>query len=204
VYICGFYIITMYAYIEGTFSYKSPTEVYIDVGGVAYLVNISLNTFARVDPLEKGRLYTHLYVKEDAQTLYGFFELEEKQLFLLLISVSGIGPNTARIILSSMTPIEVRTAIVTDNDVAFKKVKGVGPKTAKRLILDLKDKVKKGGGLVDQAGGVSISAANDQALEALVALGFQRQKVSKTLAGLAAAPDVSPEELIKRALQQLT
>ena len=131
----------MYAYIEGKYVFKSPTTVYIDVGGVAYVIHISLNTYSRIESAESGRLYTHLHVKEDAHTLYGFADEEEKNLFVLLLSVSGIGPNTARIILSSMVPIEVRTAILTDNDLAFKKVKGVGPKTAKRLILDLKDKI---------------------------------------------------------------
>lgn len=193
----------MYAYIEGKYTYKSPTTVYIDVGGVAYLVHISLNTFSRIEAQEAGRLYTHLHVKEDAHTLYGFADEEEKKLFILLLSVSGIGPNTARIILSSMLPIEVKTAILTDNDLAFKKVKGVGPKTAKRLILDLKDKVKDGDGSAFTSAN-TVVIASDQAVEALVALGFQRNKIKKTMEKIALPADSSTEERIKIALQHLT
>jgi len=182
----------MYAYINGQYSFKSPTEVYIDVQGVGYHVHITLNTFAQIESLDKGKLYTYLHVKEDAQILFGFFTKEEKQLFILLLSVSGIGPNTARIILSSMTPIEVRTAILTDNDAAFKKVKGVGPKTAKRVILDLKDKIKAGSAMVNSDQPV-VSTALNQATEALLALGFHRQKISKVLDGLAITPAMSTE-----------
>lgn len=193
----------MYAYISGQYTFKSPTEVYIDVQGVGYHVHISLNTYAQVESLDAGKLYTYLHVKEDAQILFGFHSEEEKKLFILLLSVSGIGPNTARIILSSMTPIEVRTAILSDNDAAFKKVKGVGPKTAKRVILDLKDKVKAGGAMVTQSQQMP-SSSIDQALEALVALGFQRQKVSKVLDKLALTPEMSTEEVVKKGLQGLT
>ena len=193
----------MYAYIDGKFSHKSPTTVYLDVGGVGYLIHISLNTYSAIENLETGRLYTHLHVKEDILALYGFAAEEEKHLFILLLSVSGIGPNTARIILSSMTPLEVRTAIVTENDLAFKKVKGVGPKTAKRVILDLKDKIKHGAGLIQQ-GSRPASSVHEQSLEALLALGFHKQKVSKVLENMAISPEMSPEMIIKRALQQLT
>lgn len=193
----------MYAYIDGKFSYKSPTTVYSDVGGVGYLIHISLNTFSAIEDLEKGRLYTYLHVKEDILSLYGFATEEEKQLFVLLLSVSGIGPNTARIILSSMTPIEVRTAIVTDNDLAFKKVKGVGPKTAKRVILDLKDKIKLGEAIVKDDVGTS-SSVHEQSIEALLALGFQRQKITKVIASLSITPEMSTEMVIKMALQKLT
>ena len=189
--------------ISGQYTFKSPTEVYIDVQGVGYHVHISLNTYAQVESLDAGKLYTYLHVKEDAQILFGFHSEEEKKLFILLLSVSGIGPNTARIILSSMTPIEVRTAILSDNDAAFKKVKGVGPKTAKRVILDLKDKVKAGGAMVTQSQQMP-SSSIDQALEALVALGFQRQKVSKVLDKLALTPEMSTEEVVKKGLQGLT
>ncbi len=193
----------MYAYIKGQYTFKSPTEVYIDVQGVGYHVHISLNTYAQIESIEDGKLYTYLHVKEDAQILFGFHSEEEKKLFILLLSVSGIGPNTARIILSSMTPIEVRTAILSDNDAAFKKVKGVGPKTAKRVILDLKDKVKAGGAMVTPNQQMP-SSSTEQALEALVALGFQRQKVSKVLDKLAITPEMSTEEVVKKGLQGLT
>lgn len=193
----------MYAYIEGKFSFKSPTTVYSDVGGVGYLIQISLNTFSSIEHLEHGRLYTHLHVKEDILALYGFATEEEKRLFILLLSVSGIGPNTARIILSSMTPIEVRTAIVTENDLAFKKVKGVGPKTAKRVILDLKDKIKLGEAIIKEDSNLATSA-QEQSIEALLALGFQRQKVNKVLEKLSITPEMSTEMVIKKALQMLT
>ena len=123
-------------------------------------------------------------------------------MFIHLISVSGIGPNTARIILSSMPPLEIRTAIVTENDMAFKKVKGVGPKTAKRLILDLKDKLRKDGDLID-IDLPSGTNSHEEALEALVALGFQKQKVKKVLSQLSPSPDSSVEDLIKLALKQM-
>ena len=194
----------MYAYIEGKYVFKSPTTVYIDVGGVAYIIHISLNTYSRIESTESGRLYTHLHVKEDAHTLYGFADEEEKNLFVLLLSVSGIGPNTARIILSSMVPIEVRTAILTDNDLAFKKVKGVGPKTAKRLILDLKDKIKEGGAIKPVTPGQPGVSNNEEVLAALVALGFQRAKIVKLLDKISIPPHASTEERIKIALQHLT
>ena len=193
----------MYAYINGQYTFKSPTEVYIDIQGVGYHVHISLNTYAQIESLDAGKLYTYLHVKEDAQILFGFHSEEEKKLFILLLSVSGIGPNTARIILSSMTPIEVRTAILSENDAAFKKVKGVGPKTAKRVILDLKDKVKAGNAMATPSQQAP-SSAKDQAMEALVALGFQRQKVSKVFDKLALTPEMSTEEVIKKGLQSLT
>lgn len=192
----------MYAYIKGHFAYKSPTTVHIDVGGVGYLIHISLHTFSKIESLEKGKLFVHHYVKEDLQALYGFFTEEEKLLFTQLISVSGIGPNTARIILSSMNPLEVRTAIVTENDVAFKKVKGVGPKTAKRLILDLKDKVKQGNLIPSSA---PISSENyENAITALMALGFQRNKINKVMDKVGIPVDHSTEEIIKIALKHLT
>ena len=117
----------MYAYIRGTITHKTPTSVYMDVGGVGYLIHISLNTYGHIEHLNEVKLFTHLHIKEDAHSLFGFFDEEEKFLFISLLSVSGIGPNTARIILSSMTPAEVKTSIITEDDLAFKKVKGVGP-----------------------------------------------------------------------------
>jgi len=134
--------------------------------------------------------------------LYGFADEEERDLFILLLSVSGIGTNTARIILSSMNPLEVRTAIVTDNHAAFSKVKGIGPKTAKRVILDLQGKIKAGAGIATDNTSPLLTNNADEALDALVALGFQKQKVQKVLDKL--SPTESVERLIKTALQQLT
>ena len=190
----------MYAYIKGKFVSKSPTEVFVeDKSEVAYHIHISLNTYGQIEHADEGLLYTYLHVKEDDLSLYGFADSEEKSLFIHLISVSGIGPNTARIILSSMPPIEIRTAIVTENDMAFKKVKGVGPKTAKRLILDLKDKLKKDGPIMD----LSNSKTNHtsiEAFDALVALGFQKQTVRKTLEKVSGKETETVESMIKAAL----
>lgn len=194
----------MFAYIKGKLAYKSPTVVYLDVSGVAYEIHISLFTYGKIEQLEEAKLYTYLHVKEDAQTLFGFCDEEEKTLFVQLLSVSGIGPNTARIILSSMAPIEVKTAIITENDVAFKKVKGVGPKTAKRVILDLKDKITRGAGEVSFTLTGEKTPMTSEALDALLALGFQKQKVQKVLASIPLGSEVSLEEIIKKALQKLT
>src|SRR6187402_3001734 len=120
----------MYAYLSGNFSYKSPALVHMDVGGIGFEVNISLNTYAFIEPLSQGRLYTYLQVKEDAHTLYGFFERAEKDMFVLLISVSGVGASTARMMLSSLRPEEVASAINTGNVKLLESVKGIGRKTA--------------------------------------------------------------------------
>jgi len=193
----------MYAYLQGSFAVKTPTEVYLDIQGVGYQVHISLHTYGQIEDKEKGKLFTYLHVKEDALTMFGFATLEEKELFKLLISISGIGPNTARIILSSMTPLEVRTAIINDDDAAFKKVKGVGPKTAKRVTLELKDKVKRGDAIpATQRAGLPLQAS-DQALAALQALGFHRQKISKVLDSIPKDDSMTTEDVIKLALQHL-
>ena len=193
----------MYAFLSGKLVFKSPTQVYLDVNGVGYLIHISLHTYSLIEPLDQAKLYTHLHVTDDALTLWGFYEESEKEIFRLLISVSGIGPNTARIVLSSMTARDIRTAILTDNDIAFKNVKGIGPKTAKRIILDLRDKMLS----VEVGDTVELSPVADNAAEAinaLMALGFQRAKVAKVLDSLKGAPDQSVEGLIKQALQRLT
>ena len=195
----------MYAYIEGKLSHKSPTHVYLDVSGVGYLLHITLNTYANIEALEKVKLYTHLYVKEDVLSLYGFFSEEEKHMFNLLLSVSGIGPNTARVVLSSMTPTEVSSAILHDNVAAFKKVKGIGPKTAKRVILDLQDKVSKLGNekmpdLVPQ------NSVREEAISALMSLGFNKQQIVKKIDIVMGnmPSDSKVEILIKEVLKQLS
>lgn len=196
----------MIAYIKGTISYKSPTYIIVETAGIGYHIHISLNTYAHVEKLEKVQILTHLHIKEDSHTLFGFAEETERSLFRLLLSVSGIGPNTARILLSGMTPAEARAAILGENVPAFQKVKGVGPKTAKRIILDLKDKIMKDSGDI----GISLAPQNntlrDEALSALVALGFAKIHVQKVLnktlnehTGI-----TSVEELIKLALKQLS
>ena len=196
----------MIAYLEGKINYKAATNIYLDIGGIAYDVQISLNTFAEIEPLKNVKLYTHLIVRENEHSIYGFFTMSEKDLFGKLISVSGIGPNTARVILSYMTPNEAKTAILTDNVVAFKKVKGVGPKTAQRIILDLKDKVAKEGLELDTNINLPTSSLRDEALSALLALGFNKNIVPKQIdKAFKDNPDINQvENLIKAVLRQLS
>jgi len=200
----------MYAYLEGALTHKSPTHVHLDVNGVGYFLSISLNTYAALENLEKIKLYTFLYVKEDVLSLFGFSNLEEKEMFTLLISVSGIGPNTARVVLSSLTPLEVSTAILHENVAAFNKVKGIGPKTAKRVILDLKDKVTKLG-METLKSGASPLADNPtgiklEAISALQVLGYNKKQVSQKIDDiLNNTSDISKVEvLIKEVLKQLS
>lgn len=196
----------MIAYLNGIITHKTPTFIYVDCNGVGYHVNISLHTYTRLEKLEKIKIFTYLNVKEDEQSLYGFFDDEERALFILLISVSGIGVNTARVILSYMTPEEVRVAIIQENAVALGKVKGIGPKTAKRIILDLKDKVIKESGS-EQV--ILLSPANNtirnESLSALIALGFPKIVVEKQInAVLEKNPDIGQvEDLIKQVLKQM-
>jgi len=195
----------MYAYIEGKLSHKNPTHVYLDVNGVGYLLHITLNTYANIEALEKVKLYTHLYVKEDVLSLYGFFSEEEKHMFNLLLSVSGIGPNTARVVLSSMTPSEVSSAILVDNVAAFKKVKGIGPKTAKRVILDLQDKVSKLDN-VKMPDMLPENSVREEAISALMSLGFNKQQIVKKIDIVMGnmPSDSRVEILIKEVLKQLS
>jgi len=195
----------MIAYIKGLITYKNPTYVYLESAGVGYHINISLHTYALIEKLEKAKLLTHLVVKEDSHTLYGFYEVEERELFIFLLSVSGVGPNTARIVLSSMTSQEVRHAILSEDELAFKKVKGIGAKTAKQIILDLKNKVAKG---TDQpfTQPVRDNTLQQEALSALLALGFSKNKVISVIQKVYQNnPDINQvETLIKASLQQLS
>ena len=194
----------MYAYLEGRFTHKTPAQVYIDVNGVGYEVNISLNTYSDIQSLESGRLYTHLQVKEDAHMLFGFSKKEEKEMFLLLTSVSGVGAATARMMLSSLKSEEVRMAIVTANHKLIEAVKGIGKKTAERLVLELKDKVGKH----LPATGFSVPLNNtleQDAFTALTALGISRQQAELSIQKIIRAePDISHlEDLIKKALRAI-
>jgi holliday junction DNA helicase RuvA len=194
----------MYAYLEGKFTYKAPAQVYVDVNGVGYEVNISLTTYSAIQSLERGKLFVHLQVKEDAHVLFGFSSREEKEMFLLLISVSGVGAATARMMLSSLKPEEVRLAILSANLRLIESVKGIGKKTAERLILELKDKVGK------QAAGTDLSLPVNNSLEqdaftALTALGISRQQAELSIQKIIRAePNVSQlEDLIKKALKAI-
>jgi Holliday junction DNA helicase RuvA len=194
----------MYAYIHGKLVFKCPTYVVIDAGGIGYHINISLNTYAELEEKENCKLYTWLHVKEDAHTLYGFFEEGERRLFLHLISVSGIGPNTGRMILSSITPSEIQTAIVKGDVPLIQRIKGIGPKSAQRMILELQDKLKKEG--PDSLISMPIhNTAKDEALSALVMLGFNKNIAEKVLENAikASSEILSVEALIKIALKSL-
>ncbi|HHH52504.1 MAG TPA: Holliday junction branch migration protein RuvA [Bacteroidetes bacterium] len=196
----------MYAYIVGKITFKTPTFVYLENNGIGYHLNISLYTFSKIENKTDVKLYTYLQVREDDMSLYGFFDENEKLLFEKLISVSGIGATTAQIILSSMSPAEIITAIVNEDDMSLKRVKGIGAKTAKRVILDLKDKVAKMN--VDQSSGIqakAVSPVKDEALAALMALGVNKAKAELVLSKVIKAnPGLDHvEDLIKLALKQM-
>ncbi len=194
----------MYAYLQGRFTYKSPAQVHLEVNGIGYEVNISLNTFSRIQQLEQGKLFTYLQVKEDAHVLYGFYDKQEKDIFVLLIGVSGIGAATARMMLSSLKADEVNKAILQSNVRLLESIKGIGKKTAERLVLELRDKVGK------QSPGSSFSgpegnSLGQDALNALVALGISRSQAEQSIQKIILAePSVSLlEDLIKKALKAI-
>jgi holliday junction DNA helicase RuvA len=194
----------MIAYLSGKFSYKNPAVVYVDVHGVGYEVNISLNTYTHIQHLAEGKLFTYLQIKEDAHTLYGFFDTVEKEMFALLISVSGVGAATARMMLSGMKPEEISNAIVMKHTSVLESVKGIGRKTAERLVLELKDKVSK----LSTAPAGNLSAGNtfeQDALNALVALGISRPVAEQAIKKIVISePSInSLETLIKKALKSI-
>ncbi|HRF75664.1 MAG TPA: Holliday junction branch migration protein RuvA [Chitinophagales bacterium] len=195
----------MIAYLNGEFKVKNPAYFIVECNGVGYQVNISLNTFSKLQTLDKGKIHTYLHVREDAQILYGFADESEKNLFISLISVQGVGTNTARMILSSMSPGDLEEAIRTENDVLIQRIKGVGPKTAKRLVIDLKDKIGKGAGATENSFGFGHNTMKEEALSALAMLGFTRQQGEKAI-GSAMKLNPTPtnvESLIKLALKNL-
>src|ERR1035437_4695115 len=194
----------MIAYLEGKFSYKNPALVYVDVNGVGYEVNISLNTYSHIQKLKEGKLFTYMQVKEDAHNLFGFFDNYEKEMFVMLISVSGIGATTARMMLSSMKPDELSRAIVRGDVRLLESVKGIGKKTAERVVLELKDKLAKlpiDGSLATATQGTM----EQEALNALVALGISKPIADQALRKIMTAePGLEQlEELIKRALKAI-
>jgi len=196
----------MIAYLEGKLTYKTPALVYIDIQGLGYEVQISLNTYSKIQHLETCKLLTYLHIKEDAHTLYGFFEEAEKQMFLHLIGVSGIGASTARMMLSSLQPADIQRAILMENEKMLEGVKGIGAKTAKRVILELKDKMKRVQPETVHLSATPNNTTEEDALNALVTLGIARnmaeqaiRKVLKADSGL--LNDL--EDLIKKALKSL-
>ncbi|MEO6406155.1 MAG: Holliday junction branch migration protein RuvA [Ferruginibacter sp.] len=192
----------MYAYLEGKFTYKSPAMVYVDINGVGYETHISLNTYSSIQSLEKGKLYTWLQVKEDGHVLFGFFDRGEKEIFLQLISVSGVGAATARMMLSSLKPQEVAAAIIQGNVKLLESVKGIGRKTAERLVLELKDKVQKH---TPGAEGLMPTGNNipQDALNALIALGISKPLAEQSIQKIIRAEpgNLHLEDLIKKALK---
>lgn len=195
----------MISYLKGTFVHITPSTAIVDIGGIGYEVNISLNTYSKIQGLEKGLLYTHVIIKEDAHLLYGFSDTQEKDIFLLLISVSGIGANTARLILSYMKPEEVSSAILHEDSKALERIKGIGKKTAERAVLELKDKIgKQHTDIVVTPGKPTHSSVKQDALEALSALGINRQQAEQNLSKfLQAEPELALEDLIKKVLKGL-
>ncbi len=194
----------MYAYLQGRFTHKNAAQVNVDVNGVGYEVNISLNTFSQIQHLEQGKLFTYLQIKEDAHTLYGFFEKSEKEMFVLLIGVSGVGAATARMMLSSLKPEEVSRAIVQGNIKLLESVKGIGKKTAERLVLELRDKMGKHAADVNFSSPAGNNLEQD-ALNALTALGISRQQAEQNIQKiiLAEPQTLQLEDLIKKVLKAI-
>ena len=195
----------MIAFLRGEFAYKSPAQVYMDVAGVGYELQISLNTYSRIEGLSSGILLTYLHIREDAHILYGFFDKAEKELFIQLLSVSGVGASTARMMLSSMKPEEITRAILQGNARQLESIKGIGKKSAERIILELRDKVGKGREeMVNISSGAGNSLQQD-ALNALITLGIARpaaeSAIKKVISEVSGTEKV--EDLIKKVLKIL-
>ncbi|MDL5513885.1 Holliday junction branch migration protein RuvA [Arenibacter sp. M-2] len=193
----------MITHLKGKLVEKNPTHIVIECAGVGYFVNISLHTFSKIGDSESIQLYTHLQVKEDSHTLFGFSEKSEREIFRLLLSVSGIGSSTARTMLSSLSPSQIRDAIATGDVPTIQGIKGIGAKTAQRVILDLKDKVLKVYD-IDELSAPSNNTNKDEALSALEVLGFVRKHAEKVVDKIVGQdPGLSVEDIIKLALKNL-
>jgi Holliday junction DNA helicase RuvA len=195
----------MIAFLEGVFAYKSPALVHIDVGGVGYELQISLSTYSRIEHLDRGRLLTHLHIREDAHVLYGFFDRTEKNLFLQLVSVSGVGAATARMMLSSMPPEEIVRAIQQGNTRQLESIKGIGKKSAERIILELRDKMIKVNLETPNISSPTSNTLEQDALNALVTLGIARPAAENAIRKVlkeGPGPD-KIEDIIKKALKIL-
>ena len=204
--LCAKFEHIMIAFLQGNFVQLTPAKLIIDVGGVGYEVHISLNTYESISKKEKGLLHTYLHITENAQVLFGFFDQQEKELFLQLISVSGVGASTARMMLSGMQPEEIIRAIVQGDARQLEQIKGIGKKSAERLVLELRDKLSKINISNNPAGGFALSTKNtphQDAVQALISLGIQKaiaeKAVDKTIQAEGAT--LSLETLIKAALK---
>lgn len=195
----------MIAYIDGKLTHKSPTYVIIESYGVGYQIKISLNTYSQIPDQERCKLHTYLHIKEDAHTLFGFSEFAEKKLFLDLISISGVGPGTAVMILSYLTPKEITEAIIGEDVKTIQSIKGIGAKTAQRIILELKDKIKREN-ITSETTNLSVTRRNsikDEALTALIMLGVTKSVAEKNLDIVLkkTGADITLENLIKHSLR---
>lgn len=193
----------MISHIQGKLVEKKPTNVIIDCGGVGYQLNISLHTFSQIPDQENLKLFTHLQVKEDSHTLFGFTTTSERDIFRLLISVSGVGASTARTMLSSLTPTQVREGIAVGDVALIQSIKGIGAKTAQRVILDLKDKILKVYD-IDENSALESNTNKDEALSALEVLGFLKKQSERVVDKiLSQDPNADVETIIKQALKNL-
>jgi Holliday junction DNA helicase RuvA len=193
----------MYEYIEGSLIDKKPTYCVLEVSGIGYFIHISLATYSRLDAQTRAKLYIHQVVREDAQLLFGFYTRQEREMFRLLLTVSGIGANTARMMLSSLTSDDIQQAIINSNTALLQGIKGIGAKTAQRVIIDLRDKISK-----EKVTGDFFPAKDnrlkEEALSALVILGFNKGEADKVIGKILLTEKSLPlEDLIKRALKQL-
>ncbi|HYG40823.1 MAG TPA: Holliday junction branch migration protein RuvA [Cytophagales bacterium] len=195
----------MIAYIDGKLTFKSPTYVIIETYGVGYQIRISLNTYSQITDSERCKLHTYLHIKEDAHTLFGFSEFAEKKLFLDLISISGVGPGTAVVVLSYLSPKEITEAIIGEDVKTIQSIKGIGAKTAQRIILELKDKIKKENNSSETSNLTTTkrNTVKDEALSALIMLGVTKSVAEKNLDIVLkkTGADVTLEDLIKHSLR---
>ncbi len=193
----------MITHLSGKLVEKNPTYIIVECNGVGYFLNISLHTFSLLPSDEQIKIYTHLQVKEDSHTLFGFMEKAEREIFLLLISISGIGPSIARTMLSSLNPVQVRDAIANGEVATIQAVKGIGAKTAQRVIVELKDKILKVHDM-DEVSLPSNNTTKEEALSALEVLGFNRRQSEKVVDRvLSQGASLSVEDIIKQALKNL-
>lgn len=193
----------MIAFVSGKFVAKLPSQVIVDVNGVGYDLQISLNTYSSISNKDSGKLFTYLHITENAQTLYGFFDMEEKELFLQLISVSGVGASTARMMLSGLKPDEIIRCIVNNNTKQLEAIKGIGKKTAERIVLELKDKLSRLQTNQPQSA-YSLNTVESDALNALIALGIQKNIAETAIKKVfSSGNNSSVENIIKLALKNL-